>query len=150
MPVLRVIKGQIEFQNALDLGQSIDKTIDTATSIFNQILKLQHIAQILPDFIEYDACLPEVVEKERQICEANRKAYEYNSDPSGLRTGQATKGQIRINLEATRAALINIISKTTLQARQITLLELKEVEQNVEDTINIAFPMDKYLTMEKT
>ncbi|KAA6359463.1 MAG: hypothetical protein EZS28_045010, partial [Streblomastix strix] len=119
MPVLRVIKGQIEFQIALDLGQSIDETIDTATNIFNQILKLQHIAQILPDFIEYgplrseeyrvkgltDACPPEVVEKERQICEANLEAYEYNPDPSGLRTGQyntAGKTNYSIGVERSR------------------------------------------------
>ncbi|KAA6326200.1 MAG: hypothetical protein EZS28_053982, partial [Streblomastix strix] len=100
MPVLYVIKGQIEFQIALNLGLSIDETIYTATNIFNQILKLQHIAQILPDFIEYgplrseeyrgltDAYPPEVVENERQVCEANREDYEYNPDPPGLSTGQ--------------------------------------------------------------
>ncbi|KAA6382132.1 MAG: hypothetical protein EZS28_022343 [Streblomastix strix] len=105
MPVLYVIKGQVEFQIVVDFDQSIDETIYTATNIFNQILKLQHIAQILPDFIEYDAYPPEVVEKERQICEANREDYEYNSDPSGLRTGQyntAGKTNYSIGVERSR------------------------------------------------
>ncbi|KAA6371150.1 MAG: hypothetical protein EZS28_033323, partial [Streblomastix strix] len=153
MVILRVTKSEIEFQFVTELARNVEYVVEIVSRIINEILKLQRIESILPDFIAHgplraeehrgltDTCPPEVVEKEREACEANHEAYEYNSDPSGFRTGQATTEHFRQILDNAKTAIENAISKKTLPTRQITLDELKEVEQNLKGSVTLAYPM---------
>lgn len=150
MVKLQVSKGnnpEHEFLYETTVEKSIDDLTREITQVFNQKLQVQRLAAAVRQLAMYGPMKPEnergLSEQQIELQIQNDQKVNTNEDPTGIRVGVASEGNVREVLVRTANEAESLVSvKQVAQNKLMKVSEIEEAVRNIRGAVMMAYPMN--------